>query len=69
LNDDRQLKKPSLRTASETIYMQAPKPLEQATRPNLEKPLATFVEDEEDEITVTDQALPISLQLRITWKD
>jgi ubiquitin-activating enzyme E1 C len=34
-----QLKKPSLRSATTSLYMQAPKALEMATRPNLEKPL------------------------------
>ncbi|KAI8985087.1 hypothetical protein BDB01DRAFT_788873 [Pilobolus umbonatus] len=62
-----QLKKPSLRTATTSIYMQAPKALEKATRPNLSKQLGSLVEEGEY-ITITDSALPVSLQLRIKWK-
>jgi ubiquitin-activating enzyme E1 C len=47
--------------------MQAPKVLEEATRPNLVKKISDLVEDGEY-ITVTDVALPVSLQLRIKWK-
>ncbi|KAG1106746.1 hypothetical protein G6F40_010400 [Rhizopus arrhizus] len=65
---DTQLKKPSLRTATKSIYMQAPKVLNQATLSNLEKPLSDFVNDGEY-ITVTDAALPVSLQLKIKWKN
>lgn len=61
------MKKPSLRTASTSIYMQAPKVLEEATRPNLSKKISELVDDGEY-ITVTDVALPVSLQLRIKWK-
>ncbi|KAL7321178.1 NEDD8 activating enzyme [Mucor circinelloides] len=64
---DIQLKKPSLRTASKTIYMQAPKALEEATRPNLSKFISEFIEDGEF-VTVTDVALPVSLQLRVTLR-
>jgi NEDD8-activating enzyme E1 len=39
-----------------TLYMPKPPSLEQATRPNLEKPLSTFLEDGE-EIVVTDPIL------------
>ncbi len=63
-----QLKKPSLRTATKSIYMQAPKVLNQASLGNLEKPLSDFVNDGEY-ITVTDAALPVSLQLKIKWKN
>ncbi|KAL4210653.1 hypothetical protein AB4K20DRAFT_1901708 [Rhizopus microsporus] len=65
---DTQLKKPSLRTATKSIYMQAPKALNQATLPNLDKLLSEFV-SEGEYITVTDAALPVSLQLKITWKN
>lgn len=61
-----QLKKPSLRTANTSIYMQAPKVLEEATRPNLEKKLSDLVDDGEF-ITVTDAALPVSLQLCVKY--
>ncbi|CAO3667986.1 unnamed protein product [Rhizopus stolonifer] len=64
---DTQLKKPSLRTATKSIYMQAPKVLQKATMGNLGKYLSDFVNDDEY-ITVTDAALPVSLQLKIKWK-
>ncbi|KAI8970155.1 hypothetical protein BDF20DRAFT_889651 [Mycotypha africana] len=63
---DTQLKKPSLRTASSTLYMQAPRTLEEQTRPNLSKSLSELVENN-DYITVTDDALPVSLQLKIQF--
>ncbi|GAA5816642.1 hypothetical protein MFLAVUS_010172 [Mucor flavus] len=64
---DAQLKRPSLRTATTSIYMQAPKVLEEATRPNLTKLISELVQEGEF-ITVTDAALPVSLQLGIKWK-
>ncbi|KAI8351445.1 hypothetical protein EDC96DRAFT_518621 [Choanephora cucurbitarum] len=63
---DAQLKKPSLRTATASLYMQAPKALEQATRPNLTKSVSELVQEGEY-ITVTDASLPVSLQLRVKW--
>ncbi|KAI8817084.1 uncharacterized protein EV422DRAFT_543290 [Fimicolochytrium jonesii] len=57
---DFQLKKPSLRTSTTSLYMAAPRALEQATRPNLTKQMGELVENGE-EITVTDEALPISI--------
>ncbi|KAI8802242.1 hypothetical protein BJ742DRAFT_911782 [Cladochytrium replicatum] len=62
-----QLKRPSLRTSSKSLYMQAPKFLEEATRPNLEKPISTLVVDG-DEIIVTDENLPVNLKLVVTFK-
>lgn len=59
-----QLKKPSVRTSTRSIYMQAPPMLETATRPNLTKPLTEFVTDGDD-VTVTDASLPIALNLVI----
>ncbi|KAG0170615.1 hypothetical protein DFQ28_002055 [Apophysomyces sp. BC1034] len=64
---DIQLKKPSLRTASQSLYMQAPPALEEITRPNLSKTLEELLEDG-DCVTVTDTALPVSLQLKVAWK-
>lgn len=52
-----QLKKPSLRTGSTTLYMQSPASLEEATRPNLEKRLKDVVEEGE-EVSVTDPSFP-----------
>lgn len=61
---DTQLKKPSLRTATKALYMQAPPPLEKASRPNLVLKMGDLLEDG-DEITVTDVALPVSMQLKV----
>lgn len=60
-----QLKKPSLRTATKSLYMQAPPALEKASRPNLMLKMGDLVGDG-DEITVTDVALPVSMQLKVT---
>ncbi len=57
---DLQLKKPSLALAGKPLYFQAPKQLEEATRPNLEKKLCEVVKEGE-EITVTDARLPFTL--------
>jgi len=46
--------------------MQAPKNLEMATRPNLEKTLEELV-DENEEVIVTDPALPISMHIGFTY--
>lgn len=61
-----QFKKPSLRTATTSLYMQAPKVLEEATRPNLSKKLFDLLEDGED-ITITDESLPISMNLTLKF--
>jgi NEDD8-activating enzyme E1 len=53
---DLRLKAPSMTTSSKTLYMQKPPPLEQATRPNLDRPLLTLIEAGE-EISVTDPVL------------
>ncbi|KAJ3290900.1 hypothetical protein HK104_006462 [Borealophlyctis nickersoniae] len=61
-----QLKRPSLRTSSTSLYMQAPKMLEEQTRPNLEKKIGDLISDGEM-ITVTDVALPINMRLTVTF--
>ncbi|KAL1925706.1 uncharacterized protein VTP21DRAFT_589 [Calcarisporiella thermophila] len=61
---DTQLKKPSLSTGSKQLYMQAPPPLEQATRHNLLLKMKELVEPG-DEIVITDPTLPISMQLKV----
>ncbi|KAJ3194290.1 hypothetical protein HK101_003060 [Irineochytrium annulatum] len=62
-----QLKKPSLRSSTRSLYMQGPKALEQATRPNLEKKIEDLIVDGE-EIVVTDEALPISMKVVVSFK-
>src|SRR5690606_2123244 len=63
-NPQVQAKKPSLRSQGKSLYLQAPKQLEEATRPNLEKKLRDLVE-EGDEVVVTDAGLPFSVRLSI----
>ncbi len=55
-----QIKKPSLSSANQQLYFQAPPQLEEATRPNLEKKLSDLVAGGA-EITVTSSSLPFSL--------
>lgn len=64
----RQLKKPSLRTGSKSLYLQAPPQLEEATRPNLEKRLEELI-DNGEEISITSTSLPFSLNLKIKYSD
>ncbi|RKP06090.1 hypothetical protein THASP1DRAFT_18919 [Thamnocephalis sphaerospora] len=61
-----QLKRPSLRTGSGSLYMQAPRALEQATRPNLQRTLGELLSSGEA-VTVTDATLPISLEITVTF--
>ncbi|KAJ3388414.1 hypothetical protein HDU84_009774 [Entophlyctis sp. JEL0112] len=62
-----QLKNPSLRTANKSLYMQSPKALEQATRPNLEL-LCVELFGSGDVVVVTDAQLPISLQFIVSFE-
>ncbi|KAK5262676.1 NEDD8 activating enzyme, partial [Exophiala xenobiotica] len=43
-----QLKKPSIRTEAKTLYVQAPKSLEEQTRPNLSKKMNELISDGEE---------------------
>lgn len=62
------LKQPSITSASKTLYMQKPRALEQATRPNLDKHMETLIEDGE-ELTVTDPLLEsINLTLQLSFE-
>lgn len=62
-----QLKKPSLRSGQKSLYMQAPKVLERATRPNLQRTLGELLQSG-DAVVVTDANLPISLEITITFE-
>eukprot|EP01118_Nematostelium_gracile_P006865 TRINITY_DN2215_c0_g1_i1.p1 TRINITY_DN2215_c0_g1~~TRINITY_DN2215_c0_g1_i1.p1 ORF type:complete len:443 (+),score=150.91 TRINITY_DN2215_c0_g1_i1:46-1329(+) len=62
-----QLKKPSLRTPGKSLYMQAPKPLQEATKMNLEKTLRELIQDE-DVLDITDPSLPnIAINIRVKF--
>ncbi|KIW92031.1 uncharacterized protein Z519_07013 [Cladophialophora bantiana CBS 173.52] len=62
-----QLKKPSIRTEAKTLYVQAPKSLEEQTRPNLGKKMRELVSDGE-EVGVSDAAFMISFKFRLVFK-
>jgi NEDD8-activating enzyme E1 len=66
---DLRLKAPSITSGSgSTIYMQKPPALEKATRPNLDRPVSSLIDDGE-ELTVTDPVLEhISVSIRITFR-
>src|SRR5262249_51885114 len=55
------------RTSTDSLYMQAPPPLELATRGDLNKMLGELLEDG-DTVIVTDATLSISLAIRITFQ-
>jgi ubiquitin-activating enzyme E1 C len=62
-----QMKKPSLMLGGKPLYMQAPPPLEEATRPNLSKKLADLMKTGAS-LTVTDRSLPFALELVVNFK-
>lgn len=62
-----QLKKPTLRTESASLYYQAPKFLEEQTRPNLAKKLSELVSDGE-EIAVSDPAFSITFKFKLLFR-
>lgn len=62
-----QFKKPSIRMTGKSLYMQGPKALQEATKPNLVKTLGELVE-EDDLLDITDPSLPnIAVNIRIKW--
>lgn len=64
-----QLKKPSVRAAGKTLYMQSPPSLEQQTRPNLDKTLEELGLSEGQEIAVTDPAFgAVTFRFRLKFK-
>ena len=62
-----QLKKASIRTERKTLYVQAPKSLEEQTRPNLEKKMRELVSDGE-EVGVSDAAFTISFKFKLVFQ-
>ncbi|KAJ1737805.1 NEDD8 activating enzyme [Coemansia sp. Benny D160-2] len=69
IKEDRtlQLRAPSLTFGETNLYFQNPKALEELTRPNLTKPIRELFESEST-LTVTDPALPTSLQMTVRFK-
>ncbi|KAL1877351.1 hypothetical protein VTK73DRAFT_8724 [Phialemonium thermophilum] len=65
---DVQMKKPSVRTETKTLYMQSPPSLEESTRPNLTKTLAELGLVDKEEIGVTDPAFAfVSFKFRLRF--
>lgn len=68
MNAGRQLKRPSFSLNGAPLYWVAPAQIEQSTRANLSKTLGELLTGSGNEdLTVTDSALPIELNLRITF--
>lgn len=63
-----QLKKPSIRAESKTLYMQIPG-LEEATRPNLGKSLLELGLEHEQSVVVTDPAFPTEFHYYLVFKE
>ncbi|KAF2400398.1 hypothetical protein EJ06DRAFT_582243 [Trichodelitschia bisporula] len=62
-----QLKKPTIRTQSTSLYYQSPASLEEKTRPNLVKKLSELVGDGE-ELAVTDPAFQVTFRFKVAFK-
>jgi len=62
-----QLKKPTIRTAEKSLYYQAPRQLEEQTRPNLRKKMRELVNDGE-EIAVSDPAFLIDFKFNLLFR-
>ena len=63
-----QLKKPTLRTESTSLYFQSPPSLEEQTRPNLSKKLSELISDGE-EIGVSDPAFTIDFKFKLVFQN
>ena len=61
-----QLKKPTIRTESKSLYYQAPPALEEQTRSNLTKKLKDLVANG-DEVAVADPAFSIDFKFRLLY--
>jgi ubiquitin-activating enzyme E1 C len=62
-----QLKKPSVRSEDTTLYVRAPKQLEEMTRPNLSKKMGELVGDG-DEVGVSDLAFATVFRFRLVFQ-
>jgi ubiquitin-activating enzyme E1 C len=62
-----QLKKPSIRTGTRSLYVQSLADLERQTRHNLEKKMSELVEEGE-EMVITDKAFPTQFRYKVVWQ-
>ncbi|KAF9879742.1 nedd8-activating enzyme e1 catalytic subunit [Colletotrichum karsti] len=65
---DAQLKKPSIRGDSQSLYMQFPPSLEEQTRPNLKRKLKELDLQEGQNLIVTDPAYPLQFDFYLRFK-
>ncbi|TDZ26252.1 NEDD8-activating enzyme E1 catalytic subunit [Colletotrichum sidae] len=65
---DAQLKKPSMRGDSKTLYMQSPPSLEEQTRPNLKKTIRQLGLEDGQNVIVTDPAFPLEFNFYLRFK-
>jgi E2 binding domain len=65
---DSQVKKPSIRSSTKSLYIQSVPQLEESTRRNLQKPLKHLLNDGE-QIVVTDTNLPFELRFIIKFQE
>lgn len=63
-----QLKKPSMRGESKTLYMQLPPSLEEKTRPNLEQKLRDLGLEDGQNVVVTDPAFPLEFNFFLRFR-
>ncbi|ROT37248.1 ThiF family protein [Sodiomyces alkalinus F11] len=63
-----QLKKPSIRAESKTLYMQFPPSLEEQTRANLDKTLLDLGLEDGQNVVVTDPAYPLEFNFSLQFK-
>ncbi|QUC17804.1 uncharacterized protein UV8b_02045 [Ustilaginoidea virens] len=63
-----QLKKPSIRAESKTLYMQHPPGLEEQTRPNLAKSILDLGLEDGQQVVVTDPAFPLEFNFYLKFK-
>lgn len=63
-----QLKKPSIRGADQTLYMQFPQGLEEKTRPNLSKTIEELGLENGQAVVVTDPAFPLEFNFFLQFK-
>jgi len=68
LRPEAQLKKPSIRAESKTLYMRSPPSLEEQTRANLDKTIAELGLEDGQQVVVTDPAFPLEFNFFLKFK-
>ncbi|GJN77760.1 hypothetical protein PLIIFM63780_001253 [Purpureocillium lilacinum] len=68
LRPEAQLKKPSIRAESKTLYMRFPPSLEEQTRANLDKTITELGLEDGQQVVVTDPAFPLEFNFFLKFK-